>query len=123
MNFFSRDTSLDVDLENFDIDDVHAIIKYARYSKDTHDVLLILGTNIGQFILDIVDCSFSGERDVILFLFSRKNIKNRVENFDLKIDNSKKYRDRNTKIIQEFNERKVKKLQWIESNKQKNNEP
>lgn len=89
--------------QNDDVEQVQAVIKFARYTTDN---LLILATNVGQFTFDVVDCEFTGSGEQILFLFSRKNENGRVENFDLKIDNSLRYKEKNIEIIREFNERK-----------------
>ncbi len=78
-------------------------INFARYTSDS---LLILSTSVGQFTFDVADCDFVIGDDQILFLFSRKNKSGRVENFDLKIDNSLKNKIKNKKIVSEFNKKK-----------------
>ena len=82
------------------------VINFARYTSDD---LLILSTSVGQFTFDVVDCDFVVNEDQILFLFSRKNKNGRVENFDLKIDNSLKNKIKNKEIIAEFNKVKSQK--------------
>lgn len=89
--------------QNDEVEQIQSVIKFARYTTDN---LLILATNVGQFTFDVVDCEFIGSGEQILFVFSRKNKNGRVENFDLKIDNSVKYKEKNLEIIREFNERK-----------------
>lgn len=79
------------------------VINFARYTSDD---ILILSTSIGQFTFDVADCDFVIGDDQILFLFSRKNKSGRVENFDLKIDNSLKNKIKNKKIVSEFNKKK-----------------
>ncbi len=79
------------------------VINFARYTTDD---ILILSTTVGQFTFDVVDCEFVVNDDQILFLFSRKNKNGRVENFDLKIDNSLKNKIKNKKIVSEFNKKK-----------------
>ena len=81
------------------------ILNFARYTTDD---ILILSTSVGQFTFDVVDCEFVVNDDQILFLFSRKNQNGRVENFDLKIDNSLKNKIKNKKIVSEFNKKKGK---------------
>ncbi|WP_148335262.1 hypothetical protein [Acinetobacter lwoffii] len=90
-----------------EIKEIQSVIKFAHY---TNDDLLILATNVGQFTFDVVDCDFSGSGEQILFLFSRKNDNGRVENFDLKIDNSAKYKEKNFEIITEFTAVKKRKI-------------
>ena len=75
------------------------VLNFARYTTDD---ILILSTSVGQFTFDVVDCEFVVNDDQILFLFSRKNKNGRVENFDLKIDNSLKNKIKNKEIIAEF---------------------
>lgn len=79
------------------------VINFARYTTDD---ILILSTSVGQFTFDVVDCEFVVNDDQILFLFSRKNKNGRVENFDLKIDNSLKNKVKNKEIVSEFNKKK-----------------
>jgi hypothetical protein len=89
-------------------EDSKVIIKFARY---TTDKFLILGTNIGQFTFDVIDCKFSvNSNNEILFIFSRKNENGREENLDLKVDNSLKYKEINNKIIEKFNDIKAQKI-------------
>jgi hypothetical protein len=82
------------------------VLNFARYTTDS---LLILSTSVGQFTFDVADCDFVVNEDQILFLFSRKNKNGRVENFDLKIDNSLKNKIKNKEIIAEFNKVKSQK--------------
>ncbi len=82
------------------------VINFARYTSDD---LLILSTSVGQFTFDVVDCDFVVNDDQILFLFSRKNKNGRVENLDLKLDNSPKNIIKNKEIISKFNEVKARK--------------
>jgi hypothetical protein len=79
------------------------IINFARYTSDD---ILILSTSVGQFTFDVVDCDFVVNGEQISFLFSRKNKNGRVENFDLKIDNSLKNKSKNNEIITKFLEKK-----------------
>lgn len=81
-------------------------INFARYTTDD---ILILSTSVGQFTFDVVDCDFVMADDEILFLYSRKNDNGRVENFDLKIDNSSKNIHKNKEVITEFNKVKNRK--------------
>ena len=82
------------------------VINFARYTTDD---ILILSTSVGQFTFDVVDCDFVVNDDQILFLFSRKNENGRVENFDLKIDNSLKNKTKNKEVVAEFNKIKNRK--------------
>jgi hypothetical protein len=89
------------------IEDIKVVIKFARYTTDN---LLILATNAGQYTFDVVDLDFSVSGDQILFTFYRDKGNNRIEDFNVKIDNSPKYQEKNNKIIQEFREIKKKKI-------------
>ena len=83
------------------------VINSACYTTDD---FLILSTSVGQFTFDPVDCDFAGvDDDVILFLFARKNANNRVEDFNLNLDNSLKNRSKNKEIVAEFFEIKKRK--------------
>lgn len=83
------------------------VINSACYTTDD---FLILSTSVGQFTFDPVDCDFAGvDDDVILFLFARKNANNRVENFNLNLDNSLKNKSKNKEIIAKFLEIKKRK--------------
>lgn len=83
------------------------VLNFARYTTDD---FLILSTSVGQFTFDVVDCDFIVSDDQILFLFSRKNENGRVENFDFNIDNSMINKEKNKKIVSNFNEVKNRKI-------------
>lgn len=82
-------------------------IKFARYTSDD---ILILATGVGQFTIkiDSLHISKNSSTDDFSFIFSRTDENNRIENFDLKIDNSLEYREKNKEIIEKFNAIKEK---------------
>lgn len=79
---------------------------YINSARYTNDGILILATGVGQFTFKIESIHLSSDdltKD-FSFIFARADENNRTENFNLIIDNSLKYREKNIAVRTKFNE-------------------